>query len=140
MLVDLQVNKIPHSPMRPITLTERIMLKLRDLHNAKASTHYHITGSLTHADDAHDVILHATEKASFRVKRCDARDVGDHIVGRCDYHDYDPVKMNNLRLALLTVPKANQFTEGVLIDMDYIEILPCTVMPVYCLERQRNGV
>ena len=115
------------------------MVKLEDLHSAKASTHYHITGSLTHSDDKHNVILHASEKASFKVKCSDAKDVGEHIDGRCDYTDYDPEKMNNLRLTLLTEPKANQFTEGVLIDMDYIEILPCAVIPVKCLERENQS-
>ena len=113
-------------------------VRLSDLHSVKASTDYHITGSLTHADDAHDVILHATEQASFRVKRSDARDVGEYIDGRCDYTDYDPEKMNNLRLILLTVPKVNDFTKGVLVDMDYSEILPCTVIPAICLERERK--
>ena len=68
------------------------MVKLEDLHSAKASTHYHITGSLTHSDDKHNVILHASEQASFKVKCSDARDVGEHINGRCDYTDYDPEK------------------------------------------------
>lgn len=115
------------------------MLQLSDLHVAKASTHYHITGSLTHSDDKHNVILHASEKASFKVKCSDAKDVGAHINGRCDYNDYDPEKMNNLRLTLLTETKTNEFTQGVLIDMDYIEILPCTVIPVYCLELEKHS-
>ena len=115
------------------------MVRLEDLHSAKASTHYHITGSLTHSDDKHNVILHATEQASFKVKCSDAKDVSEHIDGRCDYTDYDPEKMNNLRLTLLTEPKANVFTEGVLIDMDYIEILLCTVIPVMCLELERQS-
>ena len=114
------------------------MLRLGDLHSVKASTHYHITGSLTDAGDAHDVILHATEQASFRVKRCDARDVGESIDGRCDYTDYDSEKMNNLWLTLLTVPKVNDFTKGVLVDIDYSEILPCPVIPVMCLEREKQ--
>ena len=112
------------------------MVRLEDLHSAKASTHYHITGSLTHSDDKHNVILHASEKASFKVKCSDARDVGAHIDGRCDYNDYDPESKNNLRLVLLTLPVSNDFTQGVLIDMDYIEILPCAVIPVYCLARE----
>lgn len=115
------------------------MLQLSDLHVAKASTHYHITGSLTHHNDKHNVIIHASEKASFKVKCSDAKDVGEHIMGRCDYNDYDPEKMNNLRLALLTEPIANQFTEGILIDMDYIEILPCTVIPVKCIELEKQS-
>ena len=115
------------------------MLKMSDLHTAKPSTDYHITGSLTNFDDRHAVILHSGWGASFRVKRCDAREIADHIDGRCDYGNYDPATMNNLRLALLTAPRANQFVEAVFIDMDYIEIIPCKVMPIYCLERERNG-
>ena len=115
------------------------MVRLEDLHSAKASTHYHITGSLTHSADKHNVILHATEQASFKVKCSDAKDVGAHIDGRCDYNDYDPERMHNLRLMLLTEPKVNVFTEGVLVDMDYIEILPCTVIPVMCLERENQS-
>ena len=114
-------------------------VKLSDLHTAEASTHYHITGSLTYSKDPHKVILHALKSASFTVKRCDAKDIGDHLMGRCDYEDYDPEKMHNLRLTLLTEPVANDFTQGVLIDMDYIEILPCTVMPTYCIEIQQQG-
>ena len=68
------------------------MVRLSDLHSAEASKHYHITGSLTRLDDKHDVIIHATEKASFKVKRCDAKDVGEYIDGRCDFTDYDPEK------------------------------------------------
>ena len=116
------------------------MLKMRDLHVAKPSTHYHITGSLTDFEDRHAVILHSGWHASFRVKRCDAKDVGDHIDGRCDYSDYDPATKNNLRLTLLSVPRVNQFTEAVFLDMDYHEILPCKVMPIYCLARERNRV
>lgn len=115
------------------------MIRLSDLHLAKASTHYHITGSLTHADDKHKVILHASEKASFKVKCSDAKDVGEHIDGRCDYNDYDPEKKKNLWLALLTKPIANDFTEGVLIDIDYIEILPCMVIPVICIEIENQS-
>ena len=114
------------------------MVRLSDLHSAEASKHYHITGSLTRLDDKHDVIIHATEKASFKVKRCDAKDVGEHIDGRCDFTDYDPEQKKNLRLVLLMKPIANEFTKGVLVDMDYYEILPCTVIPVYCLELENQ--
>ena len=113
------------------------MLKMSEIHTAEASTHYHITGSLMHARDAHDVILHASELASFKVKRCDAKDVGNHIDSRCDYTDYDPETKNNLRLVLLTEPETNQFTEAVLIDLDYVEMLPCTVLPERCLEYEK---
>ena len=114
-------------------------VKLSDLHTAEASTHYHITGSLTCSCDPHKVILHASCSASFLVKRCDAKDIGDHLIGRCDYADYDPEKMHNLRLVLLSEPVANDFTEGVLIDMDYVEMLSCKVIPEYCLEIQQQG-
>lgn len=109
------------------------MVRMSDLHLAKASTHYHITGSLTHMDDRHHVILHATEQASFKVKRCDAREIGEHIDGRCDNTDYDPETKRNMMLVLLTKPVASEFTKGVFIDMDYTEILPCSVIPVMCL-------
>ena len=113
------------------------MLKMSEFHTASVSTHYHISGSLRHARDAHDVILHAGEGASFRVKRCDAKDVGDLIDGRCDYTDYDPETKNNLRLLLLSEPKANQFTEAVFVDLDYEEMLRCTVFPVLCLQYEK---